>query len=178
MWRPKEPSCTFEFSGSNTAFYSRSLTTTQETKKFMARIEVPWRLQIDKPDQWRGHHRRPFQRKKVSVMADGGWSERHSTYISWLSVKKLKNWDYPWTAFENESIFLVIYAKTGHRWAYSASLGTCLSNQFVMWKDDLSSRSQLLIEAFEILNIYFASTFAMRPYQALTTKSQQDRQFV
>ena len=44
--------------------------------------------------------------------------------------------------------------------------------------DDLSSRSQLLIEAFEILNIYFASTFAMRPYQALTTKSQQDRQFV
>ena len=33
---------------------------------------------------------------------------------------------------------------------------------------DLSSRSQLLIEAFEILNIYFASTFATRPCQALT----------
>ena len=40
---------------------------------------------------------------------------------------------------------------------------TCSSSH-----DDLSSRSQLLIEAFEILNIYFASTFAMRPYQALT----------
>ena len=50
--------------------------------------------------------------------------------------------------------------------------------EFVSQHDDLSSRSQLLIEAFEILNIYFASTFAMRPYQALTTKSQQDRQFV
>ena len=44
--------------------------------------------------------------------------------------------------------------------------------------DDLSSRSQLLIEAFEILNIYFASTFATRPYQALTIKSQQDRQLL
>ena len=90
VWRLKKPSSTFEFSGSNTAFYSRSLTTTQETKKFMARIEVPWRLQIDKPDQWRGHHRRPFQRKKVSVLADGGWSERHSTYIPWLSVNIAK----------------------------------------------------------------------------------------
>ena len=100
MWILKEPSCTFEFSGSNTAFYSRSLTTTQETKKFMAPIEVPWRLQIDKPDQWRGHHRGPFQRKKFSVLADGGWSERHSTYISWLSVKKNEelglSMDYLW----------------------------------------------------------------------------------
>ena len=65
MWRLREPFCTFEFSGSNTAFYSRSLTTTQETKKFMASIEVPWRLQIDKPDQWRGHDRRPYKRKNV-----------------------------------------------------------------------------------------------------------------
>ena len=40
------------------AFHSRSLTTTQETKKFMAPSEVPWRLQIDKPDQRRGHDRR------------------------------------------------------------------------------------------------------------------------
>ena len=38
-------------------------------------------------------------------------------------------------------------------------------------RDDLSSRSQLLIEAFEILNIYFASTFGPSPFQALTTKS-------
>ena len=33
--------------------------------------------------------------------------------------------------------------------------------------DDPSSRSQLLLEVFEMLNIYCASTFAMRPYQGL-----------
>merc|ERR1712012_279176 len=44
---------------------------------------------------------------------------------------------------------------------------TCSSSH-----DDLSSRSQLLIEAFEILNIYSASTFGPSPFQALTTKSQ------
>ena len=40
--------------------------------------------------------------------------------------------------------------------------------------DDLSSRSQLLIEAFEILNIYFASTFGTSPVQALSTDIQKD----
>ena len=33
--------------------------------------------------------------------------------------------------------------------------------------DDPNSRSQLLLEAFEILNIYFASTFGTSPFQAL-----------
>ena len=42
--------------------------------------------------------------------------------------------------------------------------------------DDLNNRSQLLLEAFEILNIYSASTFGSSPFQALTTKSEQDRQ--
>ena len=32
-----------------------------------------------------------------------------------------------------------------------------------------NSRSQLLLEAFEILNIYSASTFGLSPFQALTT---------
>ena len=50
--------------------------------------------------------------------------------------------------------------------------------RFLKYHHDLSSRSQLLIEAFEILNIYFASTFGTSPFQALTTKSQQDRQLL
>ena len=49
---------------------------------------------------------------------------------------------------------------------------------FLITYDDLSSRSQMLLEAFEILNIYSASTFATRPYQALTIKSKQDRQLL
>ena len=46
----------------------------------------------------------------------------------------------------------------------------------IIHHDDLNNRSQLLLEAFEILNIYSASTFGSSPFQALTTKSEQDRQ--
>ena len=44
------------------------------------------------------------------------------------------------------------------------------SDLWVKKSDNPNSRSQLLLEAFEILNIYSASTFATRPYQALTIK--------
>ena len=47
----------------------------------------------------------------------------------------------------------------------ASSSGAFLDKTLFLY-DDLSSRSQLLIEAFDILNIYFASTFGPSPFQA------------
>ena len=44
----------------------------------------------------------------------------------------------------------------------------CNADKMLIFYDESSSRSQLLLGAFEILNIYCASTFAIRPYQALS----------
>ena len=45
----------------------------------------------------------------------------------------------------------------------------CHADKMLIFYDESSSRSQLLLGAFEILNIYCASTFAIRPYhQALS----------
>ena len=86
------------------AFHSRSLTTTQETKEFMARSEVPRRLQIDKPDQRRGHNRQPHTTspKKKLVLTAKNWESvgrcsviREAFHVDYVICKQLRNWDYP-----------------------------------------------------------------------------------